>query len=119
MMQKFYGFGVAKEKRLRWRYKSVLTEQFRGEFENDQRAWSELNKINISEFFERTAPIYFIENCTINQMDCRFFWQKRQTFLGQCLEFNPKYILEKWKVAAIVVRKVEREILIPDQPYYL
>ena len=96
MIHKFYGIGISKEKQFNWRYKPLNRAPWEHQLEQDAPAWAELNKINISEFVQVTAPTYIINSCTLNEMSCKRFWKLRQTFLGRCLELNPANVIEAW-----------------------
>lgn len=66
------------------RYKSLFKRAFESQMIADSQIYSEFNKINISEFLERTRPDYenLITSCIVNEMDCSTFWKIRDTFLG-------------------------------------
>jgi len=84
----------------------VFGETFKHQLQNDNELWAEFNKINISEYVQKTAPVYYVRSCTLNQMDCRKFWKHRTTFLGQCLELHANDVLASWETAAEVIKLV-------------
>ena len=70
---------------LRYRGNGKLQQQL----EDDQAAWSELNKINLTEFFWKTRSSFFIWQCELHNLDCKRSWNLTRTYLGTCLELRP------------------------------
>ena len=48
----------------------------------DAPGWAIVNKINITEFMEKTKSGFFIWNCKMAHIDCRDLWKPIQTHLG-------------------------------------
>ena len=113
-MQKFYGFASSRTEKDLWN-KLVITKLIN----KMPIKWPGTVGINMTEFFERTSPSYFIygclllmflassflqvntltanSHCQFEHIDCRRFWTKVITINGVCIEFNPVTAIESYK----------------------
>ena len=57
----------------------------RASYEN---MWIELNKINITNFYDETSPKFAVSQCMLNNIDCRRNWRFEQTYLGIVLYYK-------------------------------
>ena len=74
------------KKKANWRYKSNQLER---QLAEDNDAWSELNKINLTEFMHKTRPRLTVWKCKLGHKDCRYSWRSVRTYIGTCLELRP------------------------------
>ena len=52
----------------------------------EKRNWRILNSLNLTDFFEKTRPTYYIVQCYLSDnIDCRKMWNLIWTFRGACL----------------------------------
>ena len=58
----------------------------------DGPSWEQLNRINLTEFATKTNPWFFIWKCELNDMDCKYVWKPRLTYLGRCMELDPNSV---------------------------
>ena len=79
------------QKQENWRYKS---DQLERQIAEDSAAWSELNKINLTEFMIKTRPLIQIWDCKLGHLNCKYSWKHVQTYLGQCRELRPSTVQE-------------------------
>jgi len=63
-------------------FKHGLKERMILEEASQEKLWTELNKINMSKFYEDTAPQFSIKECMMNNVDCTYAWEFEQTYLG-------------------------------------
>jgi len=75
------------------RYKRV--EKLKKQFKADKHNWGHLDKYNLTEFMLKTAPTFMIWGCKLNHYDCRFSWSVQQTHSGQCLQLDPKTVIDQ------------------------
>lgn len=76
------------------RYKDTMRDAFDQQIKTDSNEWAELNKINLTEFMYKTNPLFFIWKCELNDINCKFLWKLRSTYLGRCLELDPARVAE-------------------------
>ena len=91
IMQKFYGFAASRKEKELWnKYDSfygmthhvwlrlVITKLVN----KMPIKWGGTTNINMSEFFSKTSPSYYISHCKFEHIDCRRFWTKVTTING-------------------------------------
>ena len=69
------------------RYKR--TEKLKKQLKDDKIYWGKFSDLNLTDFMDKTRPLYMVWSCTINHIDCRRSWSVTQTYLGKCLQLDP------------------------------
>ena len=92
ILEKFYGRASNRKEKELWS-KLVITKLTK----YSDHVWPGTENINMTEFFERTSPHYYIYSCQFEHIDCRRMWRKVTTINGVCLEFNPLEAMNQYK----------------------
>ena len=71
-----------------WKVRKPIPDLFDLLMENYEKEYSELNAINLTQFYIDTTPVYFMFHCEMDGLNCRKHWKIRRTLFGSCLKLD-------------------------------
>ena len=74
--------------------------------------WGNVDQINLTDFFNRTSPTYYVAHCLFEHIDCRSLWRRTTTVMGVCIEFDPEQAVRQYteSVDATLVKDMAFEL---------
>ena len=88
LIQQLYGFHTTDVQRRMWKVRKPIPDLFDLLMENYEKEYSELNAINLTQFYIDTTPVYFMFHCEMDGLNCRKHWKIRRTLFGSCLKLD-------------------------------
>lgn len=80
MIEKLYGFNVTRLQKSIWNFRKTEPGYFRFLQRKYLSQYKFENKINMTDFYTKTAPVYYLFHCHMKTVQCRAKWKLKVSF---------------------------------------